>query len=127
LICFPYPELRLAENRPHAKISRISEASIRSDGMATVKCEKHGLQQQTFVCQHIAQGLIDKVPVGFFWTMHDAENLRPDAWCQACSERVKQTGGEWMGEALEHLEAKILCGACYDFARKFHMKETSWS
>lgn len=89
----------------------------------TVRCAIHGLQQETFVCQHIAQGLVTKTRVGFFWSTNDPNNQRPDAWCRACEERVQATGGEWVGEAEAHLEPKVLCGACYDLAKKFHMGE----
>lgn len=95
--------------------------------METIVCKTHGKQQQTLVCQHIAQGLFDKQRVGFFWTTYDPENSRPDAWCSACEERVKLTDGEWVGEAVENLKAKVLCGACYDAAKVFHMGGNPWS
>jgi len=72
------------------------------------------------VCQHVAQGLFDRKRVGFFWSTEDPENPRPDAWCYGCNERVKTTGGDWVGIALEHLEPKYLCGVCYDLAKSFH-------
>jgi hypothetical protein len=65
--------------------------------------------------------------VGFFWTTADPENPRPDAWCSACNDQVQVTGGEWVGEALKHLEPKVLCGACYDVAKIFHMGGDPWS
>jgi hypothetical protein len=34
--------------------------------MEYVRCDTHGLQQETWVCQHIAQGLFDRNRVGFF-------------------------------------------------------------
>ncbi len=89
--------------------------------MADVQCTVHGLQQRTFVCQHIAEGLVDRNRVGFFWTREEPENPRPDAWCAACDSRVKATDGEWVGAALEHRQPKILCGACYDSAKTFHL------
>lgn len=89
--------------------------------MADVQCSVHGLQQRTFVCQHVAEGLVSRTRVGFFWTEEYPDNPRPDAWCSACNGRVKATDGDWVGEALEHLKPKILCGACYDFAKTFHM------
>jgi hypothetical protein len=86
-----------------------------------VQCTIHGLQQRTFVCQHIAEGLVKRDRVGFFWTREDPDNPRPDAWCSACEDRARATNGEWTGAALEHLQSKILCGACYDFAKAFHL------
>ena len=95
--------------------------------MANVRCDVHGSQQETFVCQHIAEGLQSRKRVGFCWTSYDPDNARPDAWCLACDERVSATGGEWIDQAQEHLQAKILCGACYDVAKQFHMGGDPWS
>jgi hypothetical protein len=95
--------------------------------MATATCPVHGSQQATTVCQHIVQGLTNKQRVGFWWTREAPDNPRPDAWCTACSERVKKTEGEWIGEALEHANPQVLCGACYDVAKVFHMGGDPWS
>ena len=95
--------------------------------MQTVKCDVHGSQQQTLVCQHIAEGLTRHQRVGFFCTADDPGNPRPDAWCSACQERVKVTGGQLVDLALEHLQPKVLCGACYDVARQFHTGGDPWS
>jgi hypothetical protein len=92
--------------------------------LKSIRCETHGLQQETWVCQHIAQGLADRNRVGFFWVTGDPDNSRPDACCFDCNERVKATGGEWVDEALTQLEPKSLCGACYDLAKAFHMGGT---
>jgi hypothetical protein len=93
----------------------------------TVQCNSHGEQQETFVCQHIVSGLEAKTRVGFFWTTYDPGNSRPDAWCAECEDRVRKTEGEWVGEAEENLQPKILCGACYDMAKMFHMGGNPWS
>jgi hypothetical protein len=93
----------------------------------SIRCAVHGTQQQTLVCQHIVDGLTDKRRVGFFWTSCDIDNPRPDAWCSACNERVASTGGEWVGEAFEHLQPQVLCGVCYDIAKQFHLGGDPWS
>ncbi len=92
-----------------------------------IRCGIHGEQQETYVCQHIAIGLHEKTRVGFFWPKSSPENSRPDAWCKECEHRVQKTNGEWVGEAEAHLKPKILCGACYDIAKKFHMGSNPWS
>jgi len=94
---------------------------------STITCAVHGAQQQTFVCQHIAQGFLDRKRVGFFWAAGDPENPRPDAWCHSCNARVNAAGGEWVGEALDSLQPKIMCSSCYDAAKVFHMGGNPWS
>jgi len=93
----------------------------------SVSCDSHGEQQRTYVCQHIYEGLVARQRVGFFWTMYDPANQRPDAYCRECEARVRKTDGEWVGEALEQLQPKVLCGLCYDLAKQFHMGGNPWS
>src|SRR5437879_8123097 len=38
-----------------------------------------------------------------------------------CNLRVAATGGEWVGDALANLSRQVLCGACYDLAKVFHI------
>jgi hypothetical protein len=96
-------------------------------GAARVTCDTHGDQPRTFVCQHIVEGLRTKTRVGFWWAYDDPENPRPDAYCTACNERVRLTDGEWTGEALDLLNAQVLCAECYDLAKAFHMGGNPWS
>jgi len=79
------------------------------------------------VCQHVAEGLSRHQRGGFFCAAGGPDNPRPDAWCAGCEERVKATAYEWVGLALEHLEPKVLCGACYDVAKRFHTGGDPWS
>ena len=81
-----------------------------------IECDEHGLQDETFVCQHIVQSLTDNQPYGFWWP-GDSEQARPDAWCTACNELNHAEGGEWTEKALELASVKLLCGACYDKAK----------
>src|SRR5438105_41348 len=97
-----------------------------SDKRRVIHCDTHGDSDETFVCQHVLDGLIRKERVGFFWTAKDPDNTHPDAWCAECEERVKLTDGEWEGEALEHLKPKVLCGECYEVAKTFHMGGDPW-
>ena len=93
----------------------------------TIECDTHGLQPRTRVCQHIVSGLIAKKRAGFWWTTEDPNSPRPDAYCTECEMRVRKTGGEWEGEALEHLKPQVLCGTCYDLAKIFHVGGNPWS
>lgn len=87
--------------------------------MRTIECDRHGVQEETFVCQHIVQTLSDEKPRGFYWA-RDSEQRRPDAWCSECQARVSATGGEWTEEVLAHAKVKLLCGACYDVASRLN-------
>ena len=92
-----------------------------------IECNVHGAQPGTRVCKHIVAGLNSRQRVGFFWATEDPDEPRPDAWCGACQIRVRASGGEWVGEALENLDPQVLCGACYDLAKQFHMGGDPWS
>ena len=85
-----------------------------------INCGVHGWQEQTFVCQHIAQSLHTNIPVGFHWSSGQTD-MRPDAWCSACEQARIDAGGDWTPEVEEKLRVKLLCGACYDYAK------TIWS
>jgi hypothetical protein len=100
---------------------------VSSTTSPTVRCATHGEQQRTRVCQHIVNGLTSKTRVGFFWTTFDPQNARPDAWCLDCENRVRKTGGDWVDDAVDQLKPQVLCGACYDHAKRFHMGESEWS
>lgn len=89
----------------------------RMGGAAVIECAEHGTREETFVCQHIAFSLTTRKPVGFFWADQTAKD-RSDAWCFECNERVKQTGGEWVGEAGRQLGVKLICAGCYDDAKE---------
>lgn len=95
--------------------------------MKKTTCRFHGEQQQTLVCQHIVEGLRNQTRVGFFWTIGNPDNPRPDAYCSECEIRVRETAGEWVGEALDKLKPQVLCGVCYDAAKQLHMGGDPWT
>jgi len=79
-----------------------------------VRCDKHGLQDETFVCQHIVAALAEGVARGFH-SPADSDQKRPDAWCSACHKA--STGGQWTEATGRAAGVKLLCGACYDAAK----------
>jgi hypothetical protein len=81
-----------------------------------VKCKTHGVQDATYVCQHILESMHAGTPVGFHWP-ETSESARPDAWCHACEEARRQGNGEWTEELMEFVNIRLLCGACYDYAK----------
>ena len=84
-----------------------------------VECCEHGKQQSTYVCQHIVQSLENGEPRGFCCSTESPNNPRPDAWCNECEVRVNEAG-EWNDETEAFAGVKLLCGACYDKAKKFN-------
>ena len=87
--------------------------------MNEVQCSRHGPQQETFVCQHIVHTLRDRRPRGFFWAL-DPDNERSDAWCTSCNALVAANGGDWSEESEAAADIKILCGMCYDEAKRLN-------
>jgi hypothetical protein len=86
-----------------------------------IQCAIHGWQEEAFACQHIAESLHTGVPVGFHWT-RDHTVARPDAWCSACERARLDAGGDWTPEVEKLLGVKLLCGACYDYAKSISSK-----
>lgn len=82
-----------------------------------VKCAVHGWQAETFVCQHIWNSLSTGVPVGFHWSA-ESMSEHPDAWCSSCEEARREAGGGWTPAVEEKLNVKLLCGACYEHAKR---------
>jgi len=95
--------------------------------MSNIDCPIHGQNAEAFVCQHIVTGLLEHERLGFFWTGGQPENPHPDAWCVNCENRRLEQNGEWEGEAVKQLEAKIMCGSCYEVAKTFHLGGNPWS
>ena len=91
----------------------------------SVQCPEHGPQQETFVCQHIVQGLKKNLAQGF-WIAEDPENLRPDAWCTCCNDALHKAGGEWNDETEAIANVKLLCGVCYDKVKSMNSAPKKW-
>ncbi len=81
-----------------------------------IECGVHGLQDETFVCQHIVGSLRTGQAVGFHWAAASPQR-RPDAWCSECEARRVEAGGEWTDDVLTSVGLKVLCGSCYDTAK----------
>ena len=91
-----------------------------------VNCCRHGMQPETFVCNHIVETLTDNQPRGFWWA-NDPDNDRPDAWCTECNTRLRDNGGEWNEEIETFAHVRLLCGCCYDSAKAVNFQsEKSW-
>jgi len=86
----------------------------------SVECQTHGQQERTFVCQHIVQTLRDGQRRGFFWGDPDPGGTRGDAWCAQCDAMLEAAGGTWTDELGAKAKVSILCGACYDEAKRIN-------
>ena len=78
----------------------------------TVDCGAHGRQAISFVCTHIADGLLDGTTPGFVIAPED-DHLLPLGWCDQCEAMVQEFGGDWNHEATRRAEFKPLCALCY--------------
>jgi hypothetical protein len=78
----------------------------------TVDCGVHGRQSISFVCTHIAHGLLDGTTPGFVIAPED-DHLLPLGWCDQCEAMVQELGGDWNDEATRRAEFKLLCALCY--------------
>lgn len=85
-------------------------------GDETVDCGLHGTQPISFVCTHIAHGLLDGSTPGFIIAPEDDHPL-PLAWCDHCETMVDSVGGDWSEEASERADFKLLCAGCYAEAK----------
>jgi hypothetical protein len=118
-LSFPYQKscnFRLAGYSSNCPIPASKAIICNVSDPQKVHCHVHGLQDQTFVCQHIAQSLHAGIPVGFCWSAEQTDE-RPDAWCSACEEARIDAGGDWTPEVEQKLGIKLLCGSCYDDAK----------
>ena len=88
----------------------------------TVDCGVHGRQPISFVCTHIAHGLLDGTTPGFVIAPED-DHLLPLGWCDECETMVQELGGDWNDEARDRAEFKLLCALCYVEAKGIAIAE----
>ncbi len=85
--------------------------------MQKVTCAVHGSQDLAIACIHICRAVDTGEKVGFFWST-EVDSPRPDAWCAACErwscDHPDSSNKEWMQVA----QFKILCGLCWDEAKR---------
>lgn len=84
-----------------------------NDSREMVECGEHGLREETYVCKHLATNNV----VGFNSLDPSADNPRPDAWCDECEE-IRSRFGDWTEEAERLITVVLLCGGCYDAAKR---------
>jgi hypothetical protein len=86
----------------------------------SVNCPIHGDQRATFVCKHIVQSLRDRRPRGFFWADEDRASESECAWCAECEDRRVAAGGDWSDELTDEMNIALLCGSCFDTAKRIN-------
>ena len=85
----------------------------------TVTCPVHGDQRRTFVCKHIVQTLEDRRARGFFFA-DDEDGDGECAWCAECEDRRVAAGGDWSDELTDEMDIALLCGSCFDTAKRIN-------
>ena len=102
------------------------------DDEPTVDCSVHGTQPLSFVCIHIASGLLDETTPGFVIEPEDDHPL-PLAWCEECDRWFEKIGRDWSSQEWPaHTGFKLLCARCYGEAKgraissnRFHNRRPS--
>jgi hypothetical protein len=84
-----------------------------------VVCRTHGEQRETFVCKHIVETLHDRRPRGFFWAGGDGDGDEC-AWCAECEDKRIAAGEEWTDELTNDMGIALLCGSCFDTAKRIN-------
>ena len=87
----------------------------------TTNCAVHGVQPETFVCQHLVASIRTGEKVGMCWP-RDTDQMRPDAWCLACERKRDEGGGEWTDAVLRDVHVTLICGSCYDRAKSLNFQ-----
>jgi hypothetical protein len=86
-------------------------------GGETVNCGIHGPQPFSFVCTHIAHGLLGETSPGFIYTPDPNEDY-PVAWCEGCEMVFSAMSDNWITEfEKQQADYKLLCALCYQEAR----------
>jgi hypothetical protein len=75
-----------------------------------LNCEKHGEQNEAYLCSHLVQTLSDRVPRGLIWS-RDAEGSI-NAYCIGCEDMLRANGGAWTEELQEKAGIATACEAC---------------
>lgn len=91
-----------------------------SEGKDVLRCERHGPSQTCYVCAHLDMGSDGRG----FNTALNAEEERPDAWCDEC-DRLLEGGDDWDALGDRHPDIRIACAGCYDILRARHERTDS--
>lgn len=81
-----------------------------------VECEIHGDQEEAFACQHIVSSVVTGIPVAFFGLKNQTKNILMLGVSSVEDARI-EAGGDWTPEVEKLLSVKLLCGACYEYAK----------
>lgn len=75
-----------------------------------IACEKHGEQNEAFICSHLVETLKDRKPRGVIWSRDEEGAI--NAYCEACDAGLKAAGGAWTEELEEQAGIVAVCEAC---------------
>lgn len=75
-----------------------------------VSCEKHGVQNEAFICSHLVNTLADRQPRGLIWSRDEDGSI--NAYCLGCQDMLAAAGGEWTEELQEKAGLGLVCESC---------------
>ncbi len=73
--------------------------------MNKIDCDKHGSNEETFVCSHILETLQTKTPTGFHWILDEEGGVQ--AFCDACWNATDDEWAEMSGTVC-----RMICLNC---------------
>ena len=69
-----------------------------------LECQKHGVQESAFVCQHTLDSMYDGIKRGLHLWRDEAGT---NGWCDACDAAV-------LSGAKPRFDVKLLCLSCFE-------------
>lgn len=70
----------------------------------TITCDRHGPARMAFVCRHLVHGSRQG-----FW--HSDNGPYPDAWCDACDDRMMKVGHS-TAASQRYAKITLVCHHC---------------
>jgi hypothetical protein len=82
-----------------------------------IECKKHGRVGFGIACIHICRAIDSGEQVGFYWGSQHERLARPDAWCAACEDSLRQHENAAAEELKTVMDHQFLCERCWDEAK----------
>lgn len=72
-------------------------------------CGEHGMVRACFVCSHLPETVVDRIPRGVNWE-RQVHNI--NASCDACNSLISKNKNDWSDEIMEVTGMVTMCENC---------------